>query len=115
MSAHRHKAASTSTERAWSYCVRPERCAGRSHGGVVLLDTCSCGATRETESNGGHTVSGLWESPRGVGRPVTVDADTAYSFRAPQELLRAMSTRADSRDISTSEAWRQAARDWLAD
>jgi len=61
---HRHKAGGRleSGPFGWDHCVAeyPERCTGESHGGVVYIDKCSCGATREREQNGDHGTYGPW-------------------------------------------------------
>lgn len=59
--AHRHHAASERTV-GWSHCIAPPSacCSGAAHGGVVDIETCECGATRRTESNGRHSVRGKW-------------------------------------------------------
>jgi hypothetical protein len=37
-------------------------CNPASHGGVVWIETCECGATRKRSSNGRHAEFGCWES-----------------------------------------------------
>lgn len=48
------------TVRGWSYCVAPGVCSGIEHGGLVYVETCSCGATRQIEANGHREAKGLW-------------------------------------------------------
>lgn len=52
----------------WTHCVDPYRCAAtpnrqEAHGNVIYTDTCRCGATRESESNGGRLNYGPWKEP----------------------------------------------------
>lgn len=61
---HRHRAVRHRTV-GWSGCVgrighRSMNCSGASHGGVVHVDACACGAERRTESNGRHETVGPW-------------------------------------------------------
>ena len=57
---HRHRAdPSKRIERPFSGPVaRPAT--REAHGGICLVDRCKCGATRETNSNGGHVERGPW-------------------------------------------------------
>jgi len=61
-SEHVHAAVST-TERPFSECVRPYACGGAAHGGITLIETCSCGASRSVNVNGRHGESGPWRMP----------------------------------------------------
>ena len=66
--AHTHKAiAKKSQDRGWTHCTTPDACAAkparqRAHGNIIRVDVCSCGATRETEINGGGSNYGVWSS-----------------------------------------------------
>lgn len=66
---HIHRAISEKTEtRGWAHCVTPHECAANpsrqaAHGNVVYIDTCSCGAVRQTESNTGRRNYGGWMEP----------------------------------------------------
>jgi hypothetical protein len=46
----------------WTQCVAsPEKgCTGESHGCVIYVDECRCGALRFTEANGLHVTVGPW-------------------------------------------------------
>lgn len=62
---HRHTSIDRRTA-CWMYCITPQACAANpsrqgAHGGVTHRDTCECGATREVESNYGHTNRGPWK------------------------------------------------------
>jgi hypothetical protein len=67
---HQHKAIpAKSQDRGWMYCVTPEECAARphrqkAHGNIVRHDECACGATRQTEINGGGRNYGPWSDQR---------------------------------------------------
>ena len=56
---HEHEAASE-RELPWMYCVAPGECTGAEHGNVTIIETCSCGAVRTTESNGGRYATLGW-------------------------------------------------------
>jgi hypothetical protein len=64
---HVHKAIpARSKDRGWTVCVTPEYCAAyptreQAHGNITRRDVCGCGATRETELNGGRANYGPWE------------------------------------------------------
>ena len=66
MNRHTHRAINKESKiKGWMHCVTPERCADdprreRAHGNIVSVDICSCGATREAESNGGMVNYGPW-------------------------------------------------------
>ena len=63
MKAHRHHAISERTS-GWTCCVAPDRCpSARTHGNVVITETCACGAQRSTEINGGARVASAWAIP----------------------------------------------------
>jgi hypothetical protein len=47
----------------WTHCVAGGNCSGAAHGAVTIVETCSCGAKRYTESNGRHSKSGGWSKP----------------------------------------------------
>lgn len=71
MSNHCHRPELSLTHTVgWTACVaKPSRyCSGASHGGVTFVETCSCGATRRTESNGRHVERGAWEEAAPVTR-----------------------------------------------
>jgi hypothetical protein len=63
---HVHKAiAVKSTERGWTVCVTPQKCAAHphrqeAHGNIIQQDVCACGAVRATEINGGRKNYGPW-------------------------------------------------------
>jgi hypothetical protein len=45
----------------WTSCVDPQRCSTpATHGCVVVIERCTCGLYRETESNGGVRFRGRW-------------------------------------------------------
>lgn len=57
---HKHKTRETRTV-GYSHPVGPpERQDQRAHGGVMHLDTCSCGAERKTNSNGRYSETTGW-------------------------------------------------------
>lgn len=63
--AHHHRPKSSDI-RGWTHCVTPDECAarperGRAHGNIIRVDICSCGATRESEINGGRVNYGAWD------------------------------------------------------
>ncbi len=58
-----------------------------------------------------HTTN---HAKRRPGRPITVNAEAPYRLRAPRQLLAAMRKAARRAGIPTTEAWRRAARAWLA-
>lgn len=63
MSKHTHRAVkSLSKDYAWTHCVShyPEH-NERPHGNIERIDTCSCGARRSSEHNGGRAVYGSWD------------------------------------------------------
>lgn len=52
---HKHRAmAGKAKIQGWTKCVAAPGvyCDGRTHGGVVYIDFCSCGYVRRIESNG---------------------------------------------------------------
>ena len=54
---------------AWTKCVTAGTDAWRahdesSHGGVICIDTCRCGAERRTEANCGNRQYGPWTQAR---------------------------------------------------
>jgi hypothetical protein len=63
---HTHKAIKAkSADYGWTCCVTPCECAARprrqvAHGNIIRIDACSCGATRQTEINGGCSNYGPW-------------------------------------------------------
>ena len=69
MSNHTHRTAhpEASKDYGWTTCVTPEQCAAhpelqRAHGNIIRTDICSCGATRQTEINGGRKNYGPWQA-----------------------------------------------------
>jgi hypothetical protein len=64
---HTHKAiAVKSQDIGWTFCVTPHQCAANpkrqaAHGNIIQRDVCSCGATRQTEINGGICNYGPWK------------------------------------------------------
>jgi hypothetical protein len=62
---HVHRSGSRRAMRIvkWRRCVIGAGCPGDSHGGVVLIESCLCGATRHTESNGVGYQIGRWRMP----------------------------------------------------
>lgn len=69
MKKHHHKAIrGRSKDKCWTACVTPQQCASTplrqaAHGNIVRVDTCSCGAQRETEINAGLKNFGAWGLP----------------------------------------------------
>ena len=65
---HTHKAISEKgKDYGWTVCVTPHECAANphrqvAHGNIIRHDVCSCGATRQTEINGGRSNYGPWET-----------------------------------------------------
>jgi hypothetical protein len=59
---HTHRAVKNRREGPYGYdhCVRPGQCVPKSHGGVVWVDVCTCGAKRSTNSNGMKKEIGPW-------------------------------------------------------
>jgi hypothetical protein len=62
---HRHKVKSTQIV-GWTQCITPDECAAHpekqdAHGGVLKIDTCSCGAIRRSEVNGTASNRTSWE------------------------------------------------------
>lgn len=50
-------------ESAFTRCVASgDACNPAAHGGVAWLEHCSCGATREVNTNGRHEERGEWEA-----------------------------------------------------
>ena len=75
---HKHKAKVT-TMRGYSgtaagahYTPRGEE--RRAHGGVCHVERCSCGATRETNSNGRYDERGTWQEPDESALDSRIDA-----------------------------------------
>lgn len=60
MTKHRHRPHTTMTVgyRGTAAGVRYEN--RSAHGAVCIIDTCRCGAKRETNSNGRHDERGPW-------------------------------------------------------
>jgi hypothetical protein len=57
-------------DRGWTVCVTPDLCAAHplrqdAHGGIVRTETCTCGAVRMSEHNGGRGNYGEWREPDG--------------------------------------------------
>jgi hypothetical protein len=70
MKRHTHRAKPDSKVRGWTHCVTPRECAADpkravAHGNITRVDTCSCGATRLSETNGGRTNYAPWQEPEG--------------------------------------------------
>lgn len=65
MHKHKHKAKTeitrgyTGTARGAHYTAKGEN--RSAHGGICHVETCACGATRETNSNGRHMERGTWQ------------------------------------------------------
>ena len=64
---HVHRAKTVRTV-GWSHCVTPTECAanpsrGIAHGNRTDIATCSCGAIRHSEYNGGRINHGPWSDP----------------------------------------------------
>ncbi len=63
---HKHRAQKGKDQiRGWSHCVTSCECAAnparqQAHGNIIVIDHCACGATRESESNGGKVNYGYW-------------------------------------------------------
>jgi hypothetical protein len=70
MKSHTHRAVSRlQAWGGWTQCVDQNRCAAHphrqdAHMGIVTIDKCLCGATRETESNGKSKNRGPWIEAR---------------------------------------------------
>ncbi|MFA4974833.1 MAG: hypothetical protein WC683_19705 [bacterium] len=60
---HKQHRMKSRTVQSWSHCVAPGVCSGIEHGGVVYVETCSCGATRQIEANGGREAKSPWSEP----------------------------------------------------
>jgi hypothetical protein len=106
MTSHRHVAMTTATK-SWIHCVAPNRCkSDRPHGNIVTTETCSCGATRETESNGGVCTEGPWIR----SAPTKTEA---LLIRIDPTLRRQVEESAHSHKISVAEWWRRAASSYL--
>ena len=61
MSVHKHKAIMSEREiRPWTHCVLHHWHNDDSHGGVMLIDHCRCGAVRYSEENGRYITYGEW-------------------------------------------------------
>ena len=60
----RHRAAGDSPAHGWTSCVAAGSCSGAAHGAITYRDECRCGAVRRTETNGLHTATSGWCSPR---------------------------------------------------
>jgi hypothetical protein len=59
--AHRHRPVpALSRHMAWQYCVDPQHCDGRPHGGTVRSETCRCGAQRCVEITMAASRRGQW-------------------------------------------------------
>lgn len=61
MSQHRHKA-EKSTDRPFMGAVSTNENRA-AHGGICVVETCQCGATRRTNVNGRHVEAGKWVAP----------------------------------------------------
>ena len=62
---HKHKTQSKTTI-GYRYPVGPaSRQDERAHGGVCHVETCACGAQRETNANGRHVERGFWQQTKG--------------------------------------------------
>lgn len=58
MHRHKHRTIPGRSETVgYSGCVAPYDCNSKSHGGVCMIDYCSCGAKRKTNSTGGSARS----------------------------------------------------------
>ena len=63
---HSHKAIpAKARDTGWTHCVTPVECAAnhmrqRAHGNITIIDRCSCGAVRYSESNAGPRNYGPW-------------------------------------------------------
>lgn len=63
MTQHKHRAIPNKQRGpfGFQFCISPRRCNPASHGGVMFVDICSCGAERHRNSTGnGHTEYGRW-------------------------------------------------------
>lgn len=63
MSNHKHR---MKTEKmiGFEYCVNPNNCEPRAHGGVMRVRTCACGATQRVNSTGRYEERGPWVPAR---------------------------------------------------
>ena len=64
---HEHTSISE-RDQAHTGCVAPYRgaatpCEPAAHGGITRIETCSCGAQRRLNLNGGHREEGAWRGP----------------------------------------------------
>ena len=61
-----HKHTTAGRDRCYAYCVAPDDCDPRAHGGIYYEETCDdCGATRLVAVNYCHCEEGEWsDTPR---------------------------------------------------
>jgi hypothetical protein len=58
---HKHRAHTERGPYGFASCVAGAACNQRAHGGVMWVETCSCGAERRVNSTGpGRTERGPW-------------------------------------------------------
>ena len=69
MSNHKHTASMTRTS-CFSHCIGGSQHSEASHGNIVELATCRCGAERSTEINGVHVHRGAWSAPAPKAQPI---------------------------------------------
>ena len=65
---HTHRTVKTLTRGYRGTVANPKKMNPAAAGGVLFIDVCRCGATKETNSNGRHVERGGW-----------VDADKAMA------------------------------------
>ena len=66
---HTHRAIKTKAkDYGWTHCVLDHWHGGASHGCIVRVDECKCGAVRKTEINGVHRDYGQWKGNDETGR-----------------------------------------------
>jgi hypothetical protein len=79
MSHHTHRANPKLQKiEGWCICVTPDDCAAKpwrqsAHGCCVVVDVCSCGSKRLTETNHPHSNRGEWCMPEPEEAPVSRD------------------------------------------
>jgi hypothetical protein len=56
---HTHRT-KTVKEYGFSHCENPFHCIPESHGSILRIETCSCGATKRVNQNQGWREQGPW-------------------------------------------------------
>ena len=61
MKAHRHQSRATlERDTPFFHCVAGDDCDARAHGGIVVLQTCRCGAHKAVAVNQNRIERGPW-------------------------------------------------------